>query len=216
VTVSPNASPNALTITRSGSSVVIDWPAGVSGVLQESPSLTPASWHNSPSGAAHPITIPATNPATFYRLANVPNPRWASRVLGFSSQYSTTDWSAAQTLGQPDTYPAYGDLVTAWASANPDDATEFLELGYDAPAPISSVSIYETYAPGAVSQISVRNPITGLWVAVWTGTAAPAGAAARIFTVTFPQTSFPVDAIRIDLNSAAVPDYNEIDAVSIR
>jgi len=32
----------------------------------------------------------------------------------------------------------------------------------------------------------------------------------------FPTTSFPVDAIRIDLSSATVPEYNEIDAVSIQ
>jgi len=50
--------------------------------------------------------------------------------------------------------------------------------------------------------VSVRNPQTGLWEEVWSGTAAPAAAAARIFTVPFPQTSFPVDAIRIDLSSA--------------
>jgi len=33
--------------------------------------------------------------------------------------------------------------------------------------------------------------------------------------INFPPTSFPVSAIRIDLNSAAVLDWNEIDAVSI-
>jgi len=40
-------------------------------------------------------------------------------------------------------------------------------------------------------------------------------AAARIFTVSFPLTGFDVDAVRIDLNSEAVPGFNEIDAVSI-
>ena len=89
-------------------------------------------------------------------------------------------------------------------------------MGYDAPAPIDSVSIYETYAPGAVSKVSVRNPNTSLWQEVWSQYyAAPAPAVARIFTVSFPQTSFPVGTIRIDLNSPAVPDWNEIDAVSI-
>ena len=141
--------------------------------------------------------------------------RWATSVLGFSSEYSNGDWSAAQALGEPDTYPAYGDIVTAWATAGQGDPAEYIELGCDAPAPISSVSIYETYAPGAVSKVSVRNPGTGLWVEVWSGTAAAAPAVSRIFTVTFALTSFPVDAVRIDLDSPAVPDWNEIDAVSI-
>jgi hypothetical protein len=40
-------------------------------------------------------------------------------------------------------------------------------------------------------------------------------AGARIFTVTFEMTSFPVSAVRIELDSPAVPGWNEIDAVSI-
>lgn len=141
--------------------------------------------------------------------------RWAARVLGYSSQYTVDDWSADQAIGQPDTYPAYGDLTTAWASTSEDAQREFLQLGYDNPAPINSVSIYETWYPGAVDNISVRNPNTGLWETVWSGVATAAGSSSRIFTVTFPLTPFPVEAIRIDINSPAVPGWNEIDAVSV-
>ena len=141
--------------------------------------------------------------------------RWATSVLGFSSQYGTVDWGAVRALGPPDTYPDYGDLVSAWASASPDGQAEFLELGFNDPAPVSVVSIYETLAPGAVNKVSLRNADTGVWNEVWTGTAAAAPPVARIFTVTFPLTAYPVDAVRIDLDSPAVPDWNEIDAVSI-
>jgi len=154
--------------------------------------------------------------AAFYRVQAGPsNFRWASSVLAFSSQFTVDAWSAAQALGEPDTYPAYGDSSTAWATADPDAPNEFIELGFESPIPISYVSIYETYAPGAVSKVTVRNPTTGLWVEVWSGVATPAPATARIFSVTFPRTSFPVDAVRIDLDSHLVPDWNEIDAVSI-
>ena len=47
----------------------ISWtPATPGFVLQESWSLSPAAWTNSPSGAANPITVPATPPTKFYRL----------------------------------------------------------------------------------------------------------------------------------------------------
>lgn len=145
------------------------------------------------------------------------NKRWAAQVLGFSSEYdpSLPSYNAIQALGIPNTYPRHGDISTAWASLTPDGQREFLELAYNNPAPIDSVSIYETFNPGAVDRISVRNPETGLWQLVWSGTAASAGATARIFTVTFPLTSFPVSDVRIELNSPAVPSWNEIDAVSI-
>ena len=37
-------------------------------VLQETLSLAPATWDDSPSGAANPVTVPATLPTKFYRL----------------------------------------------------------------------------------------------------------------------------------------------------
>ncbi len=47
----------------------ISWtPATPGFVLQETLSLTPTSWGNSPSGAANPVTVPATIPTKFYRL----------------------------------------------------------------------------------------------------------------------------------------------------
>ncbi len=141
--------------------------------------------------------------------------QWASQVLGFSSEYTTNAWSAMQSLGPPDVYPLYGDHTGAWASETEDGQREYLELGYANPGYVDSVSVYETLAPGAIDTISVRNPASGLWETVWTGTAAAAAPTSRVFTVTFPLTAYPVDAVRLDINSPAVPNWNEIDAVSI-
>lgn len=154
------------------------------------------------------LTVEERHPATL---------RWATRVLGFSSEYSPSpgNWSAAQVLGAPDTYPNYGDLYTAWASQSPDDEREYLELGFDNPAPIDRVTVYETWNPGAVNKISVLNPLTGQWEEVWSGLAVAAGDAARSLTFLFPMTPFPVDTIRIDIDSPAVAGWNEIDAVGL-
>ena len=144
--------------------------------------------------------------------------RWAAEVLDFSSQYDSglpPDWYAIQALGQPNTYPNYGDIVTAWASALSDNQREFLELRYDDPAPAQAVHIYETLAPGAVDMVSVRNASSGQWETVWTGSPVLNIHTARVFTVTFPLTAYAVDAVRIDLDSPAVPNWNEIDAVGL-
>lgn len=143
------------------------------------------------------------------------NARFATSVLGFSSQYSATDWAATHATGAPDIYPNYLDNPNAWASQNADDPREYIELGYDAPAPINFIDIYETYSPGAVDTVYAKNPNTGIYNIVYTATASPQAATARILHITFPLTSYPVSAIRIALNSGAVPDWNEIDAVKI-
>lgn len=47
----------------------ISWtPATPGFILQESTTLSPADWTNSPSGATNPVTVPATGATRFYRL----------------------------------------------------------------------------------------------------------------------------------------------------
>ena len=47
----------------------ISWtPNPLGFVLQETLSLSPPNWVNSPSGATNPVTVPATLPTKFYRL----------------------------------------------------------------------------------------------------------------------------------------------------
>jgi hypothetical protein len=59
-----------LTIARSGPGQArISWTPNTPGfVLQETASLSPTNWVNSASGAANPVTVPATLPTKFYRL----------------------------------------------------------------------------------------------------------------------------------------------------
>ena len=149
--------------------------------------------------------------------AGVPglNCRWAAAVVAFSSQYSGAAWSARQALGPPNTHPSYGDIPTAWASQAPDNQREFLVLAYDDPAPINFVNVYETFHPGAVDRIAVKNPGTGLFETVWAGTAIAAPEVSRVFTATFPMTPFLVSEVRLEFDSPAVLDWNEIDAVEI-
>jgi hypothetical protein len=141
--------------------------------------------------------------------------RFADSVIAFSSEYTTGSWAASQILGAPNVYPGYGDNAAAWAQATADGQREWIELYFSNPEPISAISIYETLSPGAVDTVYIKNPNTGEWEIVWSGTAAPAPAAARIFTVYFPLSSFNVSDIRLAINSPAVASWNEYDAVSI-
>ncbi|MBO9631789.1 MAG: T9SS type A sorting domain-containing protein [Chitinophagaceae bacterium] len=140
--------------------------------------------------------------------------RYATGVVAFSSEYSPTSWSAAQTLGAPNT-TGCGDINTAWASRTSDGQREFLELEFADPAPINRVYIHESLAPGAVDTVYVFNPGTQQYEKVYEATAIGGAPCPRRFAIILPQTSFPVSRIRIAINSQAVPGYNEIDAVGI-
>jgi PKD repeat protein len=150
-----------------------------------------------------------------YITVGTTNIRYATSVLNFSSQYGTGAWAAAQLLGPPNVYPLYGDISEAWASSSQDAQREYLELGFSNPAPASSVAIWETFNPGAVDTIYVKNPTTNQWDKVWSGTASTKPAVSRMFVANFPLTSYNVSQVRIAINSPAVPSWNEIDAVGI-
>lgn len=141
--------------------------------------------------------------------------RFASTVLGFSTQYSAGQYSANQVLGTPDVYPAYGAHPAAWAGSTLDGQREYLRLGYVDAAPVNRIIIYETYNPGAVDSVFVRNPVSGNYVLVYSNTSGALPPASRALTIDFPLTAFNVSEIRIALNSPATPGFNSIDAAAI-
>jgi hypothetical protein len=147
--------------------------------------------------------------------ADQPQIRWATSVIGFSSQYSSPGYGAVQTLGEPNVFPNYGDDTKAWSPRTENGQREHLVLGYNDPIPVAGVAIFETYYPGAVDKVLLRDAATGDWVEVWSGTAAAKPEEARVFLVSFAKTAFLVDAVRIELDSPNVPGWHEIDAVAI-
>jgi hypothetical protein len=141
--------------------------------------------------------------------------QFASSVINFSSQFGTVSWSASQATGTVNTYPNYGDITTAWASAASDNSREHISLGYSTPQAVSQILVYETYNCGAVDSIYLRNANTNAWNLVYSTTASTQTPVSRILNVIIPTTSYQVNGVRLALNSGAIPGWNEIDAVRI-
>ena len=134
--------------------------------------------------------------------------QWASTVRGFSSQYSNDDWSARRALGPPDVFPAVGDQPNAWASQLPDAPTEFIEVGFATPQHTSAVQIYETFNPGAISHVELIGEHGTTPIAVNATSDQP-------FVLQISCTAENIVAVRITLDSASVPGWNEIDAIGL-
>ncbi|MBX2962717.1 MAG: hypothetical protein KF687_09405 [Cyclobacteriaceae bacterium] len=146
----------------------------------------------------------------------VPFRQYADRVIDFSTQYTAGNWSANQALGKENVYPVYDDDIRAWSPSTANGQREYLVLGFDTLQTIHTIEIYETWYPGAVDTVSIRNAGTQQWEKVY---AKPAVTnlpeEARIFSIYLRETTYLIDAIRLALNCPAVDGWNEIDAVAI-
>lgn len=139
--------------------------------------------------------------------------QWAIEAVA-GSQYGEDGFSAGQATGAQDTLQA-GDYDTAWASAGADDGEETLELTYEYPVYPHAVEIYESYNPGAVVAVEVYDAESDAWVAAWQGEAAVTEEPYRINLLQLDAPGIRTNRIRLVLDTAAVPGFNEIDAVQL-
>lgn len=139
---------------------------------------------------------------------------WASTVIDLSSQYSASKWSADQAVGAPNV-SGYGDNPDAWAPNVKDGTTEYLTLGYATPLYANGVTVRETYGNGFVTKIEVHNAITGAYQTVWSGTDPSSPGQPVDFTVSFAQTAYLVDAVRVTVDTSHSTAWEEIDAVEL-
>jgi hypothetical protein len=75
--------------------------------------------------------------------------QWVSKVIYYSSKYSTTgmgrgDWAAENLIGPFSVYPKYEDNPKAWAPLYENGGKEKLILGFKTPIVLSKIEIYET------------------------------------------------------------------------
>lgn len=131
----------------------------------------------------------------------------------FSLSIGPRLWGPEQAAGAPDT-PEAGDYETAWASLSQDDSDEWLQLSYHQPVEAVAALIHESHNPGAVGRVVAFDQQGGEVVA-WEGADPTSRDAGRGVSVIPFRQAVVTATVRIDLNSASVPGWNEIDAVGL-
>ena len=124
---------------------------------------------------------------------------------------SKRGWGPEQASGPPDTMQD-GDISTAWASAQQDAGEEWLKLDYERSVDIAEVRVRETYNPGAISKVSAFLD-DGRELVLWEGTEPPSQAPVEM-SFRVPSTTV-AKSVKVYLDTARVPGWNEIDAVAI-
>lgn len=140
--------------------------------------------------------------------------RWFYLIgLLYSCCVSAREWSPLQATGAPDT-PEYGDKVTAWASATPDDGPEWLLLHYTNAVQPARLRVWQTYNPGAIVKIS-GFAVDNREIVLWQGTDPLAGTEVAGVAEFALQADVPINRVKLHLASEQVAGWNEIDAVQL-
>jgi outer membrane protein OmpA-like peptidoglycan-associated protein len=145
---------------------------------------------------------------------------WASRIVGFSSEYYDTETTkenrAIQILGKPNKLPQVGPSKCAWQPLTQDNTTEeFIIVAFDTIMSIKQVAIAENFGQGSIVKIEAfdeKDNIRPLYY----NKAAPTNLIGKMLQLIFPQlTNFKVKAIKLVINSSKVKGWNQIDAIGI-
>lgn len=139
--------------------------------------------------------------------------QWATKVLDFSTELTPIQYSAQQALGQPNVLPGGGQNPGAWTPDKPK-RTEFIKLGYDHPMQIQQIAIAESYNPGALYKVFVYDE-TGTEHLVHTFNPMAIPLQARMRNVIVEKTPYKVNAVKLEFDGSALPDYFSLDAVAI-
>ncbi|MBK8814734.1 MAG: hypothetical protein IPN42_04140 [Methylococcaceae bacterium] len=139
--------------------------------------------------------------------------QYANSVINFSSQWSTSSWSAQQAVGVPNV-TIYGDNSNAWLASVRDGTLEYISLGFAAPVYAYGATIRETSGSGMVYKVEARD-IGGIWHTVWQGKDPSKEGAIANFFVKWPITTYKVNGIKVHTNTSATTTWEEIDSVQL-
>ena len=145
--------------------------------------------------------------------------QWASEVLDVSSERGAGgvpgQFAAAQALGRPSVLSDFGDTPCAWSPRKANRGSgEHLDVGFAQPQQIQQILVHENFNPGAISRIVVTDTDGKTHTVYEKAKPTPAGAG-RMLQVQIERTVYRVRSLRLELDAAAVPGYNQIDAVGI-
>jgi hypothetical protein len=161
-----------------------------------------------PAGTLRPGATGPQRPGATPRAGAV-REQWGTAASA-SSEYASPQFSARQAAGPPNTRQC-ADTETAWASGH-QSKPEWLEISYAVPVKATKVVVYETWNPGHVVEIDLKDT-AGNYHPIFKGPDTTSQCPG-MFSPEFPQTSYPVNGVKVYVEDPA-GDWAEIDAVQL-
>src|SRR5690349_14293928 len=139
--------------------------------------------------------------------------QWASKVIEFSTELTSVQYSAQQILGKPNVMPYGGQNPNAW-TPDKKGKKEYIKVGFDIPIEIQQVAIAESASPSALFRVLAYD-VAGKEHLLHTFNPMPVPKLGMMRNIFVEKTPFKVSAIRLEFDGAALTDYFSIDAVGI-
>jgi outer membrane protein OmpA-like peptidoglycan-associated protein len=146
------------------------------------------------------------------------NIQWASKVLGYSSEYRADEYGhafrAKQILGEPSKLPDLGNSPCAWSPAQANgNNEEWIKVGFEKPTPVKQVAVAENFNAGAIARVYAYSP-EGKEHLIYDVSTAPFAGKGRMLNI-FTKDEIIANAVKIVLQPSKVPGFNQIDAIGI-
>ena len=139
--------------------------------------------------------------------------QWASKVVEFSSQNTSTRGSAKQALSKPNIYPQGGQTDCAWKPGN-QSKKEFIHVEFTKPQKAQQVIIAENYKSSMIAKVTILSE-KGKEQEVYKGKPYNTGRSGKIRSIKFNQTSYLVKGVKVYCNNTPTFGKSEIDAIGI-
>lgn len=146
---------------------------------------------------------------------------WANRLLGYSSEYRPhiygEQYRASQILGPPQKLPQTGDSPCAWSPAEADGKSEeWIKVGFSKPLHPKQILIGENHNPGAISRVYAYDNTGKEYLIAQEDQLDSAVEKGRLLSIR-PRLDpgILINAVKIVMNPAKVPGYNQIDAIGL-
>jgi outer membrane protein OmpA-like peptidoglycan-associated protein len=167
----------------------------------------------------HPILILFLAVLLVHTGAQAQNEQWASKILGYSSEYRPgpygKEFRAVQILGRPNKLPDIGKSPCAWSPAQANSVNEeWIKVGFEKQIPLRQVAIAENFNAGAIVRVYAYNEKGDEFLLI-ENSITPTREVGKM-TYIFPSDSaLLANAVKVVLQPSRVVGFNQIDAIGI-
>ena len=146
--------------------------------------------------------------------------QWATRVLGFSSEYTDPllgkEYRAIHALGKPSKYPKFGNSPSAWQTLTPDSPDlEYIIVSFDTIKSVKQIAIFENFGAGSITKVEGLDENNRFSTLKEFSTNYAQANGQVTFINLSKATAFKLKSIKITLNSMRVKGYSQIDAIGV-